>query len=178
MHKSAEKLFILIAEDDADDRFLFKTAFEEKGYKDQIEFVENGIELWKFLENISKRATNERIYPSFILLDLNMPKKDGREALKEIKQHPVFKKIPVIVFTTTKNENEIKRCYELGANTYVVKPVSFEGLTKVLDDIRTYWFNSAAIPWWITSYYTVVKQENSVRLQYYLSNLVKLKDFW
>jgi hypothetical protein len=62
MHKSAEKLFILIAEDDADDRFLFKTAFEEKGYKDQIEFVENGIELWKFLQEISEKRASERIY--------------------------------------------------------------------------------------------------------------------
>jgi len=145
MHKSAEKLFILIAEDDADDRFLFKTAFEEKGYKDQIEFVENGIELWKFLENISKRATNERIYPSFILLDLNMPKKDGREVLREIKQHPEFKKIPVVVFTTTNSENEVKRCYELGANTYVVKPVSFDSLLKVVEEIRMYWQNAATV---------------------------------
>ncbi len=145
MHKSAEKLFILIAEDDADDRFLFKTAFEEKGYKDQIEFVENGIELWKFLENISKRTTNERIYPSFILLDLNMPKKDGREVLREIKQHPEFKKIPVVVFTTTNSENEVKRCYELGANTYVVKPVSFDSLLKVVEEIRMYWQNAATV---------------------------------
>ena len=145
MHKSAEKLFILIAEDDADDRLLFKTAFEEKGYKDQIEFVENGIELWKFLENISKRATNERIYPSFILLDLNMPKKDGREVLREIKQHPEFKKIPVVVFTTTNSENEVKRCYELGANTYVVKPVSFDSLLKVVEEIRMYWQNAATV---------------------------------
>jgi len=145
MHKSAEKLFILIAEDDADDRFLFKTAFEEKGYKDQIEFVENGIELWKFLENISKRATNERIYPSFILLDLNMPKKDGREVLREIKQHPEFKKIPVVVFTTTNSENEVKRCYELGANTYVVKPESFDSLLKVVEEIRMYWQNAATV---------------------------------
>jgi CheY-like chemotaxis protein len=145
MHKSAEKLFILIAEDDADDRFLFKTAFEEKGYKDQIEFVENGIELWRFLQDIEKRDPEKRNYPSFILLDLNMPKKDGREVLREIKQHPVFKKIPVVVFTTTNSENEVKRCYELGANTYVVKPVSFDSLLKVVEEIRMYWQNAAPV---------------------------------
>ena len=145
MHKSAEKLFILIAEDDADDRFLFKTAFEEKGYKDQIEFVENGIELWKFLQDIEKRDAEKRNYPSFILLDLNMPKKDGREVLREIKQHPVFRKIPVVVFTTTNSENEVKRCYELGANTYVVKPVSFDSLLKVVEEIRMYWQNAAPV---------------------------------
>ena len=75
-----------------------------------------------------------------------MPKKDGREALREIKTHPVFKKIPVIVFTTTKNENEIRRCYELGANTYIVKPVSFDALIKVIEGIRSYWFQMASIP--------------------------------
>ncbi len=145
MHKGADKLFILIAEDDADDRFLFKTAFEEKGYNDQIEFVENGIELWKFLVNIQQKDASEREYPSFILLDLNMPKKDGREVLREIKQHPEFKKIPVVVFTTTNSENEVKRCYELGANTYVVKPVSFDSLLKVVEEIRMYWQNAAPV---------------------------------
>src|SRR6478672_3012699 len=145
MRKSTEKLFILIAEDDADDRFLFKTAFEEKGYKDQIEFVENGIELWRSLQEIEKRAPDKRNYPSFILLDLNMPKKDGREVLREIKQHPIFKKIPVVVFTTTNSENEVKRCYELGANTYVVKPVSFDSLLKVVEEIRMYWQNAAPV---------------------------------
>lgn len=142
-----QKLFILVAEDDSDDRFLLQTAFKEKGYDDKIEFVENGVELFDFLANIQDKKTGHDSYPYFILLDLNMPKKDGREVLKEIKQHPVFKRIPIIVFTTTKNENEIKRCYELGANTYVVKPVSFEGLLKVLDDIRAYWYNTAAIAW-------------------------------
>ena len=145
MHRKADKLFILIAEDDADDRFLFKTAFEEKGYDDQIEFVENGIELWKFLQNIADKQVDLRMYPSFMLLDLNMPKKDGREVLREIKQHPEFKKIPVVVFTTTNSENEVKRCYELGANTYVVKPVSFDSLLKVVEEIRMYWQNAAPV---------------------------------
>lgn len=141
-----QKLFILIAEDDADDRFLLQTVFEEKGYTDKVEFVENGVELLDFLENIHQRKSGNAHYPGFILLDLNMPKKDGREALKEIKVHPVFKKIPVIVFTTTKSETEINRCYELGANTYIVKPVSFDALIKVVEDIRGYWFNTASVP--------------------------------
>lgn len=141
-----QKLFILIAEDDADDRFLLQTAFEENGFKDSLEFVENGIELIEYLSGIMHSKTLDINYPGFILLDLNMPKKDGREVLKEIKQHPELKKIPVVVFTTTKNENEIRRCYELGANTYVVKPVSFDALVKVIYEIRSYWFNTAAIP--------------------------------
>ena len=146
MNNPRKNLSILIAEDDADDRFLLQTVFDEKGYEEKIEFVENGIELLKFLTHKERQQTGDNAYPVFILLDLNMPKKDGREVLQEIKQHAVFKKIPVIVFTTTKNDNEIKRCYELGANTYVVKPVSFDALLKVIDDIRNYWIDTACCP--------------------------------
>lgn len=138
---------ILIAEDDADDRYLLQTAFTETGYPERIDFVENGIEVLNYLDiNYTNNHTDERSLPGFILLDLNMPKKDGREVLKELKQHPVFKKIPVIVFTTTKNEIEIKRCYELGANSYVVKPISFDALLKVVENIRSFWFQTASIP--------------------------------
>jgi CheY-like chemotaxis protein len=139
---------ILIAEDDADDRYLLQTAFSEAGYPEQIDFVENGVELLNYLNNITPEdgAVAIKALPGFILLDLNMPKKDGREVLKEIKQHPVFKKIPVIVFTTTKNEIEIKRCYELGANSYIVKPISFDALLKVVENIRSYWFQTVSIP--------------------------------
>jgi CheY-like chemotaxis protein len=134
---------ILIAEDDADDRYLLQTAFAEVGCSEQIDFVENGIEVLNYLDNIDMAIKS---LPGFILLDLNMPKKDGREVLKELKQHPVFKKIPVIVFTTTKNEIEIKRCYELGANSYVIKPISFDALLKVVENIRSFWFQTASIP--------------------------------
>jgi CheY-like chemotaxis protein len=138
---------ILIAEDDADDRYLLQTAFSEIGYLEKIDFVENGIEVLNYLDtNYTHNNSDERALPGFILLDLNMPKKDGREVLKELKSHPVFKKIPVIVFTTTKNEIEIKRCYELGANSYVIKPISFDALLKVVENIRSYWFQTASIP--------------------------------
>lgn len=138
---------ILIAEDDADDRYLLQTAFTEIGYPEQIDFVENGIEVLNYLDNIYASSNLEiKALPGFILLDLSMPKKDGREVLKELKQHPVFKKIPVIVFTTTKNEIEIKRCYELGANSYVVKPITFDALLKVVENIRSFWFQTASIP--------------------------------
>jgi len=138
---------ILIAEDDIDDRFLLKTAFSEKGYKEQLTFVENGLELIDYLQKqLVDNKDGDITLPKFILLDLNMPKKDGREVLKEIKQDARFKIIPVIVFTTNKNENEIKRCYELGANTYVVKPTGFESLLEIIDGIMTYWLNTAKTP--------------------------------
>jgi two-component system response regulator len=138
------EVLILIAEDDADDRFLLQTAFEEKGYSDKLEFVENGMELIAYLDNNHKDKRNNH-FPKFILLDLNMPKKDGREVLKELKQHSLYKKIPIVIFTTTKNENEIRRCYEMGANTYVVKPSSFSDLLNTIEQIRSYWLDTASI---------------------------------
>ncbi|HEY6975483.1 MAG TPA: response regulator [Chitinophagaceae bacterium] len=138
------KFYILIAEDDADDRFLLKTAFEESGYKNTLKFVENGVELIKHLKEVTQRKNNEE-FPGFILLDLNMPKKDGREVLKEIKENKVLKKIPVIVFTTTKNENEISKCYELGANSYVVKPLVFDELVHIIKALYSYWFQISTI---------------------------------
>jgi CheY-like chemotaxis protein len=137
------EVFILIAEDDADDRFLLRTAFEEKGYNDKLEFVENGMELLAYLDSCQESINNR--YPKFILLDLNMPKKDGREVLKELKQHKLYKKIPIVIFTTTRNENEIRRCYEMGANTYVVKPASFNDLLNTIEQIRGYWLHTASV---------------------------------
>ena len=141
---SMKKFYILIAEDDADDRFLLKTAFEESGYKNTLRFVENGVELIRHLKEVTERKNNDE-FPGFILLDLNMPKKDGREVLKEIKENKIFKKIPVIVFTTTKNENEISRCYELGANSYVVKPLVFDELVNIIQGLYSYWFKISSI---------------------------------
>ncbi|MET0244800.1 MAG: response regulator [Flavitalea sp.] len=137
---------ILIADDDADDRYLLETAFSEKGYTEKIEFVENGVEVLNYLDQIKGSSDAETRYPKFVLLDLNMPKKDGREVLRAMKENPEFKKIPVIVFTTTRNESEIRRCYELGANTYIIKPVSFDALLSVVENIRSYWLHTAAIP--------------------------------
>ena len=136
---------ILIAEDDADDRLLMQTALNEARSLEKIKFVENGIELLNYLDNL-KEVNGDANYPKFILLDLNMPKMDGREALQIIKSHARFKKIPVIVFSTTKNELEVKRCYDLGANTYVVKPVSFDSLVNTIQHICSYWFKTATLP--------------------------------
>lgn len=137
-------IFILIAEDDADDRFLLQAAFEENGFKDTLQFVENGVEVLDFLHNLTNKE--DAALPRFILLDLNMPKKDGREVLKELKQHAQFKKIPIVIFSTTNNEQEMRRCYELGANSYITKPNSFEGLLKTVAALRSYWMYTTNIP--------------------------------
>lgn len=140
-----EDTFILIAEDDADDRFLLQAAFEENGFKDTLQFVENGVEIIDYLNNIMTSQNNTN-FPRFILLDLNMPKKDGREVLRELKQHPELKKIPVVIFSTTNNEQEMRRCYELGANSYITKPNSFESLLKTVAALRSYWSHTGAAP--------------------------------
>ena len=137
-------IFILIAEDDADDRFLLKAAFEENGFKDRLHFVENGVEVLEYLQQLKPQDADG--LPRFILLDLNMPKKDGREVLKELKQHPELKKIPVVIFSTTNNEQEMRRCYELGANSYITKPNSFESLLKTVAALRSYWMHTSSIP--------------------------------
>ncbi len=138
-------LFILVAEDDADDRFLMQKALDELGHADmKVEFVENGVELLDHLEKIRAQTITNK-YPRFILLDLNMPKMDGREVLKNLKNHEDFKKIPVIVFSTTKNQLEVKRCYDLGANTYIVKPVNFDQLVNTVQQIRNYWLETATL---------------------------------
>lgn len=142
-HNGMEDIFILIAEDDADDRFLLQAAFEENGFKDTLQFVENGVEIIDFLNDIMEKK-EVKTFPRFILLDLNMPKKDGREVLKELKQHPELKKIPVVIFSTTNNEQEMRRCYELGANSYITKPNSFESLLKTVAALRSYWTHTGS----------------------------------
>lgn len=139
-----EGIFILIAEDDADDRFLLQAAFDENAFKDKLHFVDNGVEVMEYLQSLIDSG-NKASLPKFMLLDLNMPKKDGREVLKELKQHPELKKIPVIIFSTTNNEQEMRRCYELGANSYITKPNSFENLLKTVAALRSYWMQPSGI---------------------------------
>lgn len=135
----------MIAEDDADDRFLLRTAFEERGYDDHLVFVENGIELMKYLGDIEAQLSLLS-FPKFILLDLNMPKMDGREVLQKIKQHAIYRAIPVVVYSTTRNEGEMRKCYELGADSYIVKPSRFDSLLQTVDELRSNWVNTHIKP--------------------------------
>lgn len=136
---------ILVAEDDDDDQLLLKIAFNENGYKEEVSFVNNGIELIERLNNLNQPGSAENL-PGFILLDLNMPCKDGREALHEIKASQAFKNIPVIVFSAAENMAEIRKCYDYGANSYVIKPNTYTGLLKVVESIKNYWFATAKVP--------------------------------
>jgi len=145
--KPAGKISILIADDDADDRELIKAAFDENSTQHQVNFVENGEELLLYLKRCGQCA-DETLHPlpHIILLDLNMPKKDGREALKEIKADTLFKSIPVIILTTSQEEKDITTSYELGVNSYIIKPVTYSGLVEFTSVLSKYWFEIAELP--------------------------------
>lgn len=137
--------YILIGEDDVDDRYLIQSAFEEGKFKDRLHFLGNGVEILAHLHDIYKRPSPKH-YPKFILLDLNMPKMDGQETLKKIKSHKEFQKIPVVIFSTANSEREMLTCYELGANSYITKPNNFENLIKTIQAIRSYWLITSKTP--------------------------------
>lgn len=137
-----ENVYILVAEDDADDRFLLQSAFDENSFTETLLFVDNGIEVMNKLNSI-RNAGGE--YPKIIILDLNMPKKDGRETLKELKTSPYYKDIPVIIFSTTDNEQEIEHCYHLGANSYFFKPDNYAMFISKTNEIHNRWLSRDSV---------------------------------
>lgn len=140
-------LNILMADDNADDRFLTKEAFHEANINYKMDFVENGEELIDFLNRNNKYShLKNEVLPNLILLDLNMPKKDGREALKEIKSNENFKKIPVVILTTSKAEEDISKTYSLGANSFISKPISFDEFVDVVKVFAKYWSEVSELP--------------------------------
>jgi CheY-like chemotaxis protein len=138
---------ILVADDDPDDRMMIEEAFEENRVANTVEFVEDGEELMAYLRREGDYAKLAgKPYPGIILLDLNMPRKDGREALRELKADPELCRIPVVVLTTSQAEEDIVRTYGLGVSSFVTKPVSFEGLVEAIKVICQYWIQIVALP--------------------------------
>ncbi len=147
MSTPIKPIVILMADDDADDRLLAKDALNECRLANDLHFVENGEELMDYLHRRGKYdQASQSPRPGLILLDLNMPKKDGREALREIKTDPELRKIPVVVLTTSKADTDIGRIYELGANSFISKPVTFDSLVKVMKIVGDYWFEIVELP--------------------------------
>ncbi|MGV2828851.1 response regulator [Myxosarcina sp. GI1(2024)] len=138
---------ILMAEDDEDDRLLAEDAFAESRLANPLFFVEDGEELLDYLHRRGRYEEVDKFpLPGLILLDLNMPRKDGREALKEIKSDANLRCIPIVILTTSKEEEDIVRSYSLGVNSFIVKPVTFEQLVEVIKYIGHYWFEIVALP--------------------------------
>lgn len=142
-----DSVVLLIADDDVDDRDMIKDAFSENRLLNELKFVSDGEELMDYLLRQGRYESPEQSpRPGLILLDLNMPKKDGREALREIKNHPELKSIPIVVLTTSKAEEDIFRTYDLGVNSFITKPVKFDALVEVTKDIGRYWFQIVELP--------------------------------
>lgn len=147
MKPNGKPITILMADDDSDDRMLVKEAFEESRLNNDIHFVEDGEQLLDYLFRRGKFAhLKGEPYPGLILLDLNMPKKDGREALAEIKAHADLRRIPIVVLTTSRAEEDILRTYDLGANSFITKPVTFESLVHVVQVLGNYWVEIVELP--------------------------------
>jgi CheY-like chemotaxis protein len=147
MSHSGEPLQILMADDDPDDRLMAYRALKEYRLRNGIRFVEDGEELMDYLHHRGKYADPASSpQPGLILLDLNMPRKDGREALAEIKADPELRRIPVVVLTTSKADEDILRSYDLGVNSYITKPVSFQGLADAMRVLNQYWFELVKLP--------------------------------
>ena len=147
MSETGKATVILMAEDDADDRLLVQDALAECPWKGELRFVENGEELLDYLMHRGKFAgRNNAPRPALILLDLHMPRKDGRQVLREHKNDPELRRIPVVMFTTSKADTDIGGLYELGANSFISKPVQFEALVNVMKALGQYWFKTVELP--------------------------------
>lgn len=147
MNKKGQSINILVADDDPDDRLMMEEALEESRLANDLHFVKDGEELMDYLLHRGQyTAPNNSPRPGIILLDLNMPKKDGREALREIKADPNLRQIPVVVLTTSKAEEDIYRSYDLGVNSFISKPVSFEALVNLMKILGKYWFEIVELP--------------------------------
>jgi CheY-like chemotaxis protein len=138
---------ILMADDDPDDCLLAREALAESRLANDLHFVSDGEELMDYLYQRGRYSIpGSAPRPGLILLDLNMPKKDGREVLKELKLDPHLRQIPVLVLTTSQAEEDILRSYYLGANSYITKPVTFSSLIEVMQTLSKYWFEIVELP--------------------------------
>jgi CheY-like chemotaxis protein len=141
-------LTILLADDDEEDREFARDALQDQRLANEMKFVVDGQDLLDYLRREEKYADPgvDAPRPGIILLDLNMPKKDGREALIEIKADESLRRIPIVVLTTSNDEADVFRTYDLGVSSFITKPVSFAGLVAVMSTWSRYWFETVALP--------------------------------
>ncbi len=138
---------IMIADDDPDDRLLLKEALEEAHFDCPIEFFTDGMDLLDYLYGRGDHALRPKDFlPGLLFLDLNMPRMDGREVLQKIKQDPQLRRIPVVVLTTSSSEEDVLKAYDLGVNSFITKPVTFQSLVEAMESIAGYWLGIVAMP--------------------------------
>jgi len=147
MNQKSKPFSVLIAEDDEDDFLLTLDALKEAGVNNEVHWVKDGNEILEFLSSkLNGNNGSSGELPGMILLDLNMPKKDGREALQEIKSNPNFRKIPVIIMTTSSAETDVTNSYDLGVNSFIKKPDRFHDLVETVKTVFNYWINTVKLP--------------------------------
>ena len=147
MENENKTVIILMADDDEDDRLMTKEALEEAKVFNDLRFAEDGEELMDYLYHRGKFSDPvSSPMPGMILLDLNMPRKDGREALREIKEDPELRHIPIVIMTTSKEQEDIYKTYNLGVNSFISKPVSFDSLVEIMRALTHYWFEIVKLP--------------------------------
>lgn len=144
--KAKDTILILMADDDDDDYILTQKALKESNLLNKLVRVNDGEDLLDYLFKRGQYKDNNDQRPGVILLDLNMPRKDGREALKEIKSNEELRDIPVVVFTTSKADEDVVKSYQLGVNSFITKPVTFENLIGVMRALGKYWFEIVELP--------------------------------
>jgi CheY-like chemotaxis protein len=139
---------ILMADDDEEDRDLTRDALQDSRLANEMKFVVDGQDLMDYLRHEGRYADGsvDAPRPGIILLDLNMPKKDGREALAEIKADEALRRIPIVVLTTSKDEQDVLGTYDLGVNSFITKPVTFTGLVEAMRTWTRYWFELVELP--------------------------------
>ncbi len=145
MTKNSDAVDVLIVEDDDDDYFLIKEAMGEAHVENPTRRVKDGEELISFLSD-NEKDKKSGFHPGLIILDLNLPKKSGREALAEIKSNALFRKIPVIVLTTSNAKEDISQTYQLGVNSFIQKPLRFEQMVEFFSVMSKYWFHFVELP--------------------------------
>ncbi|GAB3715022.1 response regulator [Spirosoma flavus] len=137
---------ILIADDDSDDRLFMERALRQSGYTHNIQFVEDGEELMEYLRHTGRYTEETSPWPNLLVLDLNMPRKNGFQALKEIKDDTELRRLPVVVMTTSSADEDVLKTYHLGVNSFVTKPFNFNRLVEMVVALKTYWLDTVKLP--------------------------------
>lgn len=137
---------ILIADDDTDDRLFMDQALRQNGYTQAVHFVEDGEELMEYLRHEGRYNESNAPWPNLLILDLNMPRKNGFQALEEIKDDPKLRRLPVVVMTTSAADEDVVKTYNLGVNSFVTKPFNFNRLVEMVGALKTYWMDTVKLP--------------------------------
>ena len=146
MNPKSASMTILIADDDTDDRLFMDRALRQSGYTQLIQFVEDGEDLMHYLRRQGRYTEQNAPWPDLLVLDLNMPRKNGFQALSEIKDDPKLRRLPVVVMTTSSADEDVIKTYNLGVNSFVTKPFNFNRLVEMVGALKTYWMDTVKLP--------------------------------